>query len=77
MAGADEFFADAEPDVEVASEVARAPDGSGEVGNAKRVSSYPQHLWDCIGGHFTEPYEQNTQQFPGFGRRTVLHASHS
>jgi hypothetical protein len=22
----------------------------------------------CIGGHGTEPYEQNTQQLPGFGR---------
>ena len=23
----------------------------------------------CIGGHLTEPKEQNTQQSPGFGRR--------
>ena len=22
----------------------------------------------CIDGHLTEPYEQNTQQYPGFGR---------
>jgi hypothetical protein len=31
----------------------------------------------CIGGHFTEPYEQKTQQSPGFGRRRVLHDTHS
>jgi hypothetical protein len=31
----------------------------------------------CTGGHLTEPYEQNTQQSPAFGRSTVLHCSHS
>jgi hypothetical protein len=38
----------------------------------------PQHdfcAW--IGGHFTEPNEQKTQQSPGFGRSKVLHAAHS
>jgi hypothetical protein len=25
----------------------------------------------CCGGHFTLPYEQNTQQSPGLGRSTV------
>lgn len=31
----------------------------------------------CMGGHFTEPKEQKTQQSPGFGRNTVLQFSHS
>jgi hypothetical protein len=31
----------------------------------------------CCGGHFTEPYEQNTQQSPIFGRKTVWQAAHS
>ena len=31
----------------------------------------------CMGGHLTEPYEQNTQQSPAFGRNTVLQLSHS
>lgn len=31
----------------------------------------------CTGGHLTEPYEQNTQQSPAFGRNTVLQCSHS
>ena len=31
----------------------------------------------CFGGHCTEPYEQNTQQSPGLGRRTVWHCTHS
>lgn len=31
----------------------------------------------CTGGHLTEPYEQNTQQSPAFGRNTVLQRSHS
>ncbi len=30
-----------------------------------------------MGGHFTEPNEQKTQQSPGFGRNTVLQFSHS
>jgi hypothetical protein len=25
----------------------------------------------CIGGHGTLPYEQKTQQWPGFGRSSV------
>lgn len=31
----------------------------------------------CIGGHLLVPYEQYTQQSPGFGLSTVLHCSHS
>jgi hypothetical protein len=31
----------------------------------------------CIGGHATVPYEQNTQQSPVFGFRSVLHWVHS
>lgn len=41
-------------------------------------SGQPQHdLRAWIGGHFTEPNEQKTQQSPGFGRSKVLQASHS
>jgi hypothetical protein len=36
---------------------------------APEVPQQPEFSW--IGGHFTEPYEQNTQQSPGFGRSTV------
>ena len=31
----------------------------------------------CIGGHFTEPKEQNTQQSPGLGRSSVWQLRHS
>jgi hypothetical protein len=31
----------------------------------------------CIGGHFTEPNEQNTQQSPGLGRSRAPHPVHS
>jgi hypothetical protein len=31
----------------------------------------------CMGGHFTDPYEQNTQQSPAKGRSTALQCSHS
>jgi hypothetical protein len=31
----------------------------------------------CIGGHATEPYEQNTQQSPGFGLSFVPQPPHS
>lgn len=31
----------------------------------------------CTGGHLSEPYEQNTQQSPVFGRNTALQRSHS
>jgi hypothetical protein len=30
-----------------------------------------------MGGHWTVPYEQNTQQSPCLGRRTALQFSHS
>lgn len=30
-----------------------------------------------IGGHGTEPNEQNTQQSPGFGRKTAWQLPHS
>jgi hypothetical protein len=32
---------------------------------------------DCMGGHFTEPNEQKTQQSPGKGRSIALQPSHS
>jgi hypothetical protein len=39
---------------------------------------YPQHpRSSCIGGHFTEPKEQNTQQSPALGRNSVLQLVHS
>jgi hypothetical protein len=31
----------------------------------------------CLGGQGTEPYEQNTQQSPRLGRKSVLHPVHS
>jgi len=31
---------------------------------------------DWIGGHGTEPYEQNTQQSPGLGRNVVSQPVH-
>jgi hypothetical protein len=31
----------------------------------------------CLGGQATLPYEQNTQQSPGFGVSSALHCSHS
>src|ERR671925_465217 len=31
---------------------------------------------DCFGRHFTDPYEQKTQQSPRFGFKTVLHFAH-
>ena len=35
----------------------------------------PRDSW--TGGHFTDPYEQKTQQSPGFGRSTVWQLAHS
>jgi hypothetical protein len=37
----------------------------------------PQQDFAWIGGHFTVPNEQKTQQSPAFGRSTVLQSSHS
>jgi hypothetical protein len=31
----------------------------------------------CIGGHGTDPYEQNTQQSPAFGRNRAPQPVHS
>src|SRR5215813_1993846 len=31
---------------------------------------------DCFDGHFADPYEQNTQQSPRFGFKTVLQFAH-
>jgi hypothetical protein len=40
--------------------------------------SLPQHPLDsCIGGHGTDPYEQNTQQSPRFGRSAARQPVHS
>jgi len=38
-----------------------------------------QHLLElsCFDGHFTVPYEQNTQQSLGLGRKTLLQFMHS
>jgi hypothetical protein len=30
----------------------------------------------CTGGHFTDPYEQKTQQSPAFGRSMAWHPAH-
>src|SRR5580704_11682842 len=43
------------------------------VAGRRRVAAVGRHVgvspaW--MGGHGTEPYEQNTQQSPGFGRRS-------
>lgn len=35
------------------------------------------HRCACTGGHLFDPYEQNTQQSPDFGRSTALQRSHS
>ena len=35
----------------------------------------PAFAW--MGGHGTEPYEQNTQQSPAFGRNIAPHPVHS
>ena len=41
----------------------------------------PQHAApapaSCTGGHGTEPYEQNTQQSPAFGRSNAPQPAHS
>jgi hypothetical protein len=37
----------------------------------------PQPCCCWIGGHLTDPNEQNTQQSPAFGRSRVLHPTHS
>ena len=41
----------------------------------RRYSQHPCCCW--IGGHFTEPNEQNTQQSPELGRRIALQLLHS
>ncbi len=42
------------------------------------LQAYPQHPRCCwIGGHGTEPNEQNTQQSPGLGRSCAWHAGQS
>jgi hypothetical protein len=44
----------------------------------ERYACPRQHaLPSCIGGHFTVPYEQNTQQSPDFGRSNAPHAAQS
>ena len=45
---------------------------------AAGTHAQPQHpRCACIGGHFTVPNEQKTQQSPGLGRRSTLQPSHS
>lgn len=42
------------------------------------LRAYPQHPCCCwIGGHLTEPNEQNTQQSPGFGLSSMPQLLHS
>lgn len=41
----------------------------------KRYEQHPSCCW--IGGHFTEPNEQKTQQSPGLGRSSALQLLHS
>jgi len=43
------------------------PQLSSHVGDALRLYLEPQSVPACIGGHGTEPYEQNTQQSPNLG----------
>jgi hypothetical protein len=44
-------------------------DGCGcESGLASRLANDRVGIGRCIGGHGTLPYEQKTQQWPGFGR---------
>ncbi len=38
-------------------------------------AQHPRCCW--IGGHGTDPNEQNTQQSPGFGRSNALQFGHS
>lgn len=40
-----------------------------------RVAPLEHSAW--MGGHGTEPYEQKTQQSPGFGRNSVPQPVHS
>jgi hypothetical protein len=42
-----------------------------------QVSQHPILADACMGGQGSEPYEQNTQQSPGLGRRRVPHPVHS
>jgi hypothetical protein len=51
--------------------IPRAARGLAEHGYQRRPQT------SCIGGHFTEPYEQNTQQLPGLGRSNVPQPWHS
>lgn len=42
-----------------------------------RYGCVRQQPCPCIGGHLTDPKEQNTQQSPGFGRNIALQLEHS
>ena len=46
-------------------------DAAGAAGAAQQALS----AW--IGGHFSDPYEQKTQQSPAFGRSIAWQAQHS
>src|SRR5579859_4511005 len=72
-----------------AAERIEAFGGSGKSANtsAKQMRETSRQVWiwpfpqphspACIGGQRTEPYEQNTQQSPGFGLRRTPQASQS
>jgi len=47
------------------------------VSSVRCVPHWQHERSDCMGGHLAEPYEQNTQQSPGFGRNTTLQLPHS
>ena len=49
--------------------------GGGGCGRGRALRQQSCCCW--IGGHFTEPNEQNTQQSPGFGRSSAWHRVHS
>ncbi len=61
---------------------AKATNGPGEAtsrgtSGSRHARQLEQPCCICTGGHFTDPYEQNTQQSPAEGRSTALQRSHS
>lgn len=68
-----------DPDI-VASARPEIQDGptATDVGARSKTTRYDLTvLAACIGGHFTEPKEQKTQQSPGFGFISVAQLRHS
>ena len=46
-------------------------------GSVDAIGPAQQPADNWIGGHLTEPYEQKTQQSPGFGRIKTWQLTHS